>query len=438
MSENTNSQKAPQRKNGANMVDKFGDLAIVGASLNQLYSFLLRQLNYLSARRESDFGSIVSWSTKMLPVITNSRSEIWECLEDIAYNCARSGWCKILDCKKRYNVEGESYCYCGWFDSPNHVSKKFVEENPMTLGQGRCCHLLEEMCHRFERVIKRIEHEGTCELDIEITEFFTNQYKIYDTACSQAWTEVNKLESFRLERGSSENSDSRSNKFGNRHGQKTQPRKTQSNQKTTGKSETSTKETKVDNVEVPKVVRLPPSKPVTAAFSYANMASGTKSVGSVKPAAVSNSNIVNVDDSCPPVEDLNVEANKESVSQCTVTETSETTVLTKKDKKALKRAAQRKRKAAIQESGVMDLTNELPTDAMELHVEPKPVESKPAAPKQVAKPAPKPVVPKPAESQSKPSELVEVEMMRLIDGKPVYSKVVMSRAEYASIQSTPL
>jgi hypothetical protein len=423
MSHETKNAAQPEQ---LSIYDRYGTYTIVTASLHNLLSFLLRQLKYLGSRKESDFGSIVAWASNLIDQVSDSRSDIWDKIEEIAYDYPKSGWRKVLNCYVKYSLGGQSRCHCDWFDSPNTVPKKVIEENPMTLGEGRCCHLLDEICYRFERVLNRIAHEGTCDNDLIIENFFKDRLSCFDAWRSQAWTEVTNLEARREEY---RNSKTRTNTNSDPHFGASKPKRDSRLTKDNGKrfvtdkkpnSDVVKKEQVENAVEAPKVLRLPPSKPVSEKFSYANMAGSRSSQKTVDDTtATFENNIINIDDNCPPVDDPNVETEESQMNNFvpdTFMSESSSIPLTKKEKKALKRSGQRKRKAALKATEVTDLSIEEPTEAKELCAEPLPIVNAP---------------------QSDACELVEVEMMRLVNGKPVYSKVIMTRGEYAAIAKIP-
>ncbi|XWV25742.1 hypothetical protein QJ857_gp1346 [Tupanvirus soda lake] len=411
--------------------DKFGNVNVYTGSMELLFYFLLRQLGFLSSRNPKEFGSIVSWASTNLKKVADMRDRIRDCLDDIAYNYPSCSSASILGCQKRFSAEGNSYSYSHWYSSKNPVSEEVLEENTMTLGAARVNHLLDQICYRIDRAYKILERKSNSEHDFVVLDELNSAFVLFDKLRVQSIDESDKLTALRQTRREADESGERNQRTPRRIvTSKREVPPAPKKQTTRSAKPTDAKPRKLnfdeadtveamtqDEVKPKPVVNLPPSKPVSSAISYANIAKGTDSKPSMPSMPLTEAATTNAAPTTEVQETVVEDLNVNPVDQVETTSTS-------LSKKAKKRANQKKRKAAAKTSELVDMKKETPTQAVELGVE---------TPAQTVE-TPAPV--KTEEPNVDPStDLVEVQLFAgFVDGVPKTTTVVMTRSQYASIQ----
>lgn len=365
------------------MVEKFGRITVVAASTNLLFTFLGRQLHFLSTRNEEEFGKIVQWASATLNTVTDAKDQIKRILSDITFESPGSKAARVFGCERKVSESSETYSFSHWLTSKNSVPQEIAEQNTLTLADARSNHLLDQICFRLTRVIRQLERDGTCSFDYAVLGDFQDLFTTFNTLRTEANQQLDELveykKSHRPARTNTGNDQRRTNSSQNRA--QNAPKKTEEVKKPEEPVRTATPIAKKANA-------LPASafKTVSQILSYADMANGSKPLPSVPAVEKSPATVSKPLPSIPVVE--KVQATEEVLEQ--PVSTSNPVTATKK--KAAKRAAQKTRKALAEKDAKS-------TDA---------------------------------------TEMVQVQRVVVVDGKPTMTTMVMSKADLSKLETVTL
>lgn len=169
------------------IVEKFGNITIVTASVSLLFQFLIRNLKYLSYKKGDAYTDIVKWAITTLEKIVKIRNELRSNLEDITFDHQNSRSAFLLGCKKNITENGDIYSYSYWYNSRYRVSEEIEKENTLTLADAQSYHLLDQICYRIKVVLAKMKMYSNCDFDFVVCEFFENKLdelkKFRDQAC---------------------------------------------------------------------------------------------------------------------------------------------------------------------------------------------------------------------------------------------------------------
>ena len=414
--------------------DRYGGFTVVSASFSLLLSFLASNLHWLSKQDKAKFGPIVDWAKTVLESgAIQSQRELIQGIIDSSAGKSASGTFACMKCSTRSNNNGEKYIYSMWFSGKNKVSAEITETNTMTLADARSNHLLDQICFRLGRLVERLDRVATCDFDYGAREELASSQMFFDGLYTQAEPHIAELAKLQETRNSQ-----RATQFGNgtpypnRSYQQAPaaPRKQATKVIPKGNLAPKKLEFEAEAPAAPKFIELPPSTRVSDDFTYADaLAKNIKTAEPAKPVETAPIKKIKTAEPVKPVETalakktaepaklvVPVEmANAEPVNAEPVTEPSATA--SSSSKKAKKRAAQKKRKETDKNGTLANVSAEDPVKALELTPSPE----------------------LPIDTETKPaSEMVQVQMLTMIDGKPVMNTVVMSRADLANVQSATL
>lgn len=186
----------PDRNNAPTVLEKYGHITVVTASINLLFLFLKRQLYFLSTRDVERFGEMVGWATTNLEDLEKIKGDIRDTLDEIAFDYRTSFSARFLGCKVQKNNDGREFSYCRWYHERNSASDKIKEENPLTLGEARANDLLDQLCFRLNNLIYRINRDGNCDYDFYAEKLFRGTRSEIDDMLEDFLVQQKTLEEF--------------------------------------------------------------------------------------------------------------------------------------------------------------------------------------------------------------------------------------------------
>lgn len=342
----------------ASLREMYGDILVVTASFDLLMKFLLNNLSWYakkeslikkdSLNHEGDAGKIVTWAKNLLDrdakEINYHRELLRNLIKDSCENRGKAA--DIFRCVIRRNDDNEEYIYSKWMSSKTFVSEEIQDENTLSLYDARASHLLDQICYRLRKLIISFENNSSCPYDLEVKDRLDEIYKYFDERRLESIQMVKDFETFMEERSLSYQSNIAS--------------------RTTKPEEKKSKKKKIEEPMRPCINSIPASatKPVTSGVSFAAMLmkdkeAATKTDSNMQPKTDSKMQ-QKTDSKMHPKTDSKMQPKTECEEP-----KSETT-----SKKAAKRAA-RKQKISQKnemksEEKFIDLTMEEPTNAMEV------------------------------------------------------------------------
>ena len=160
-----------------NISDRFGKIPLVNASVNLLFSFLLKNLKYLSTRNKENFEPVAKWASNSLSKVVDIRNKIVSCFTIVAFDFPYSKSMEILNCELRYNEDNSTICYCNWYRSKNFVPQHIYQENKLTLSSGKIHDLIDQICIRIKKLINAISYNNNCDFDFTVKNLMEKSFK---------------------------------------------------------------------------------------------------------------------------------------------------------------------------------------------------------------------------------------------------------------------
>lgn len=160
------------KEKGPTLLEKYGHIAVVTASLNLLFLFLKRQFFFLSTREKEKFGQIVEWAENNWENVENMRDDILDDLDVIAFDYPSSYSAKFFGCFVEASNSGKQYSLSRWYQNKFSVPKEIEEEYTLILGQARINQLLDQLCFRINNAVYRIGRGGNCDYDLTVKSNF--------------------------------------------------------------------------------------------------------------------------------------------------------------------------------------------------------------------------------------------------------------------------
>lgn len=204
----------PTEQSKKSIVEKFGHILLVEASVRLIITFLKRSLFYCSQNKEK-VGPFSDWAKNNLTVLNQLQKNLEGFLENVTMNNKSSGFSlNVFHCEVRRTGEGEnakefwySKWYNGKFQVPSFFLKQhnltyygYIEKNNITLTQARTYELMNQLYFRIKIIQHSIEHNKTCEDDFHLEEesrdIFQSFVKLYEEA-EPLLADLNKLQESR-------------------------------------------------------------------------------------------------------------------------------------------------------------------------------------------------------------------------------------------------
>ena len=163
--------KDPQTKDQS-VLQKHGNDLVVTAQLKMLFTFVLRQLVFLSVRHEEDYREIVAWAKKNLEEVSERRNQIVARIIEAGTKHPTSATADVLGCKK--NEDGT--IFSTWYHIYNNAVPAAIKEKyPFKLGDERynlnhvVC-LLDQVCLRLDKIANWYKGKRIGAFDLEVRE----------------------------------------------------------------------------------------------------------------------------------------------------------------------------------------------------------------------------------------------------------------------------
>ena len=166
--------RAPDRE--PSLVEKYGDMLVVSASVRKLFAFLIRRISFLNKNRDALYANLQAWANKKLDEVIDTRDSFNSWVNDTNIQHSKSETYYVLGCKVNYTQQGETYNYSFWFDGMKKIPEE-LEGETLTLKDADTNHLCDQICYWIQKIYSRIDNNQRCEHDCDSCVFLSSTYE---------------------------------------------------------------------------------------------------------------------------------------------------------------------------------------------------------------------------------------------------------------------